>query len=109
MFSILHLHNPGVIKGSLPTDIYNSVMSEIKEIQNYGSPYTHNNHLAGLIAKEYLLKKSKFSLEPFLMEMSREYLKSFGMRIENYRLGEVWANYQQKNEYNPMHLSFWYP
>ena len=36
MFSILPLNNPGVLKGTLPMNIYDSVMSEIKEIQNYG-------------------------------------------------------------------------
>ena len=103
MFDILPLNNRGILKGILPTNIYDSVMSEVKEIQNYGSAYTHNHELAGVIEKEYLLKKSSFSLDPFLLEMSKEYLKSFGMRIENYRVGEIWVNYQQKNEYNPMH------
>ena len=102
MFSILPLHNPGVLKGSLPTDIYNSVMSEVKEIQNYGSPNTWNNNLAGAIEREYLLKKSRSSLDPFLLEMSKEYSKNFGSELAN-RVGEVWVNLQKKNEYNPMH------
>ena len=104
MFSILPLDNPGVLKGTLPMDIYNSVMSEVKEIERDGSPNTYNHELAGIIEKEYLLKKSKFFLDPFLLEMSKEYLKNFGMGIvENYIVGDVWVNLQKKNEYNPMH------
>ena len=104
MFSILPLNNPGVLKGTLPMNTYDSVMSEVKEIQNYGSPNTWNNNLAGAIEREYLLKKSRSSLDPFLLEMSKEYLKNFGMGVvENYNVGEVWVNLQKKNEYNPMH------
>ena len=104
MFSILPLNNPGVLKGTLPMNTYDSVMSEVKEIQNYGSPNTWNNNLAGAIEREYLLKKSRSSLDPFLLEMSKEYLKNFGMDVvENYNVGEVWVNLQKKNEYNPMH------
>tara|TARA_Y100001963_G_scaffold86863_1_gene120067 strand:- start:808 stop:1407 length:600 start_codon:yes stop_codon:yes gene_type:complete len=101
-FDILPMSNPGVIRGTLPMDTYNSVMSEIKEIENYGSPNTYNHRLAGAIEKEYELLKSKSSLNPFLLEMSKEYSKNFGSDVAN-RVGEMWVNYQQKNEYNPMH------
>ena len=104
MFSILPLINPGVLRGTLPMNTYDSVMSEVKEIERGGSSNTYNHALAGVIEREYLLEKSRSSLDPFLLEMSKEYLKNFGMGVvENYNVGEVWVNLQQKNEYNPMH------
>jgi len=104
MFDTFELPNIRIGSAKLPTDIYNSVMSEVKEIERDGSPNTYNHELAGIIEKEYLLKKSKFFLDPFLLEMSKEYLKNFGMGIvENYIVGDVWVNLQKKNEYNPMH------
>ncbi len=104
MYSILPLDNPGVLGGTLPKNVHDFVMSEITEIENYGSSNTYNHNLAGVIEKEYLLKKSRSFLDPFLLEMSKEYLKNFGMGVvANYTVGEVWVNLQKKNEYNPMH------
>ena len=102
MFSILPLNNPGVLKGTLPMNTYDSVMSEITEIENYGSSNTYNHGLAGVIEREYLLKKSRSSLNPFLIEMSKEYAKIWDTNVLT-RVGEVWVNLQKKNEYNPMH------
>ena len=102
MFDILPLNNRGILKGILPTNIYDSVMSEITEIEKDGSPNTYNHQLAGIIEREYLLKESRSFLDPFLFEMSREYSKCFGVDLAN-RVGDVWVNLQKKNEYNPLH------
>ena len=102
MFDNLPLDNLGVLGGTLPKNVHDSVMSEITEIENYGSSNTYNHGLAGVIEREYLLKKSRFSLDPFLIEMSKEYAKIWDTNVLT-RVGEVWVNLQKKNEYNPMH------
>ena len=99
MFSILPLDNPGVLKGTLPMDIYNSVMSEVKEIEKDGSPNKWNHELAGAIEKEYQLIKSRSSLDPFLIDVSKKYLHS----DRRYKVKDMWVNFQSKNEYNPIH------
>ena len=102
------LPNLSLIKAQLPTDIYNSIMSEVREIQNYGSPNTWNHNLAGAIEREYRLIKSRSSLDPFLIDLANEFKKvnkletNDGFEFE-YEMEEIWVNYQQKNEYNPIH------
>ena len=102
MFNIVPLKNPGVLAGTIPVNIYNSLMDEIREIEINGSPDKFNENLAGIIEEEYQLKKSVDSLIPFLLEMSKEYSKLFVYPEVN-RVAEVWVNFQQKNEYNPLH------
>ena len=102
MFDNLPLDNLGVLGGTLPKNVYDSVMSEITEIENYGSSNTYNHGLVGVIEREYLLEKSRSSLDPFLIQMSKEYAKIWDTNVLA-RVDEVWVNLQKKNEYNPMH------
>ena len=108
MFDIFPLEIKGVLKGMVPRDIYNSLMGEIKEIEMYGSSDKWNGNLAGLLEKEYRLKKSTSSLRPFLIDMGREYGRVFNQDLESINgdleTGDIWVNFQKKNEYNPMHL-----
>ena len=73
MFDVFTLPNWGIGRSKIPEDIYNNIMSEIKEIQNYGSPNKYNNQLAGAIEKEYELIKSRSSLVPFLIDMAKHH------------------------------------
>tara|TARA_X000000368_G_C22769690_1_gene596600 strand:+ start:76 stop:669 length:594 start_codon:yes stop_codon:yes gene_type:complete len=103
MFDVLKVDNPGILRGTLPTNIYNSLMNEIREIKINGSPNIHNDSLAGLMEEEYVLKKSTSSLIPFLTEMSTEYVKIFNLKISQLNVSDIWVNLQKKNEYNPAH------
>ena len=73
MFDTFELPNIRIGSAKLPTDIYNSVMSEVKEIERYGSPNKWNHELAGAIEREYLLTKSKSSLDSFLIDAAKKY------------------------------------
>ena len=99
MFDTFSLPNWNICGSEIPEDIYNSIMCEIKEIVNEGSPNKWNNHLAGAIEKEYQLIKSRSSLDPFLIDVSKKYLHS----DRRYEVKDMWVNFQQKNEYNPIH------
>ena len=110
-YNTYQLPNISLIKAQLPTDMYNSVMSEVKEIQNYGNTRKWNHKLAGALEKEYELIKSRSFLVPYLTDLAKEYKKENdkiynGVHNPNpfeYEVGELWVNYQQKNEYNPIH------
>ena len=121
MFDVIPLPNSRIGRSKIPEDIYNNIMSEIKEIQNCGSPNKWNKELAGAIEKEYLLIKSRSFLVSFLKDMAAEYvdceiknLYEYGLlptpddarRSETkaeFEVLQIWVNYQQKNEYNPIH------
>ena len=115
-YNTFELPNIPLLKTELPIDIYNSVMSEIKEIERNGSTNTWNHELAGAIEREYLLTKSKSSLDSFLIDAAKKYpsphliarsgISPFKRRLVTeieYEVGDIWVNYQQKNEYNPIH------
>tara|TARA_B100000131_G_C17900007_1_gene526000 strand:- start:102 stop:692 length:591 start_codon:yes stop_codon:yes gene_type:complete len=99
MFDTFELPNIRIGSTKLPTDIYNSVMSEVKEIERYGSPNKWNHELAGAIEKEYRLIESRSFLDPFLIDVSKKYLPNDG----GYEVKDMWVNIQSKNEYNPIH------
>ena len=116
MIDIVNLPNIPILKTQLPTDIYNSVMSEVKEIEKDSSPNKWNNHLAGAIEREYLLIKSRSSLDPFLIDVAKHHPTPHAFfsdirgldqsEIESeidYKVKSIWVNFQSKNEYNPIH------
>ena len=117
MIDIVNLPNIPILKTQLPTDIYNSVMSEVKEIEKDGSPNKWNHRLAGAIEREYELIKSRSSLVPFLIDMAKHHPtphalyfshaeRTLPSEIESeieYEVYNIWVNFQQKNEYNPIH------
>ena len=73
MFEHIQLPNPGITRGMIPQEIYQSIMQEIKEIErNDAGIMKMNRTLAGQIEREYELKKSKQHIVPFLEEMGRE-------------------------------------
>ena len=104
MFDTFSLPNWTIFGSEIPEDIYNSIMCEIKEIENEGSPNKWNKHLAGAIEKEYELIKSRSSFVPFLKKMATEYTHHLRkIKDIQFEVCELWVNYQQKNEYNPIH------
>ena len=54
MFNHVHLKNPGLTTSTLPRNIFEGLMSEIKEVEKSDAGYLKmNNSLAGQIKKEY--------------------------------------------------------
>ena len=105
MFKVIPLHTLGVIGGKLPKDVYRSVMEEVEQIEKTGDAEEHNKKLAGIIEREYLLKESRSSLSPFLLNMAKEYNKLIPTDFDRItHIGDIWVNYQNKNEYNPLHM-----
>ena len=105
MFEHIQLPNPGITRGIIPSEIYQSVMQEIKEIERDDRGYLKMNRtLAGQIEREYQLEKSKPHIVPFLEEMGREYQKEWNYyQKENLKVDSLWVNLQRKTEYNPVH------
>ena len=105
MFEHIHLPNPGLTRGMIPSEIYQPVMQEIKEIErNDAGIMKMNRTLAGQIEREYQLEKSKQHIVPYLEEMGREYQKEWNYyQGQDLKVDSLWVNLQQKTEYNPIH------
>ena len=93
--------NYGFVNTKVPIDIYDVVKNETESFP----PIKVNNELAGHIEHEYRLANCKNTLEPFLQYVCREYEKTWGKDADskNWRLGDIWVNYQKKHEFNPPH------
>jgi len=105
MFEHVQLPNPGITRGMIPPEIYQTVMQEIKEIEKDDRGfYKMNRELAGQIEREYQLKKSKHHIVPFLEDMGREYQKNWEYyQGQDLKVDSLWVNLQKKTEYNPIH------
>ena len=105
LFEHIQLPNPGLTRGIIPPEIYQSVMREIREIEKDDRGiYKMNETLAGQIEREYQLEKSKPHIVPFLEKMGREYQKQWNWyQGQNLKVDSLWVNLQQKTEYNPIH------
>ena len=104
-FEHIQLPNPGLTRGMIPSEIYQPVMQEIRDIcTNDAGIMRMNLTLAGQIEREYQLEKSKPHIVPYLEEMAREYQKKWNWYQEkNLKVDSLWVNLQQKTEYNPIH------
>ena len=105
-FNHISLPNPGVTTGILPNEIYDAIMSEVEEISsNWDLHSKKNSGLVGNIEKQYELLKSIFTIEPYLNEMCKSYTENwnFYRKNEDFKITQMWVNFQQKHEFNPVH------
>lgn len=108
MFDHIPLPNPGVTTAVLPDELYNIIMQEIEEIKlDFDNHIKWNDGLAGNIERQYGLPKSLPYLEPFLSEMCKSYGEFWKFHQKpgdfHFETGNVWVNFQKKNEFNPVH------
>lgn len=107
-----HFNNYGFLMCDLDDSHLSPIIEEINEIQsNFTAGQKFNNRLAGNIRKEYQLSKCFQHVENLLLPFVSEYDEKFGyFKTIKYtssdvpvRLYDVWANFQQKYEFNPLH------
>lgn len=107
-FTHISLPNPGVTTGILPDDLYTVLIEEITNIQSNFKDYEKWNYgLAGNIENQYALSKSLPYLEPFMSSMCKAYSKHWNFYQKQgkyeFEAGNLWVNFQKKNEFNPVH------
>ena len=95
------LPNYGFINSIVPQDIFQSIKQETKVFPQEVA----NKDLAGNIEHEYKLIDCKDKLEPFLVNLSKQYESTWesATNSDSWRLGDTWVNYQKKHEFNPPH------
>jgi len=107
--------NIGFVLADLPEDIFLKVKqccSDIEKDPDGAKPA--NAILAGAIDQEYFVDSVKHELEPYLIWLSNEYDSHYhytqtvdymdiGDRKWQFSVDSVWANFQRKHEFNPVH------
>ena len=111
------IYRLGYLEVKVPCDIMSTVCAEIKEMDEakFIGYIPVNNKLAGNIQHEYGLSKSYDILNALIKKITPSYWRGIGAwneyrAIKNHFIvkrnsGEpdLWVNFQQPNEINPMH------
>lgn len=107
--------NVGFLFADLPENIFSIVKQRCADIQaNPELARPANSTLAGAIEKEYYIDGLTDQLEPYLDWLSNQYDSHFhythtvdrmdiGTRSWKFGLDRMWANFQKKHEFNPVH------
>lgn len=115
------------LSGTIPKSLYDEIYTEIKAMMddNFKSSTSYEKVLAGKIKREYILPNSANSIEQFMQQTAPLYWKvgkredlakrthivqpavlkkdgSFDYSKSN-PLKDVWVNFQERYEYNPIH------
>ena len=111
-YTFNNFNNYGCMMFDLTDELLAPVMEEVNEIQaNFDNGTKFNDKLAGNIRKEFELTKCFKHLENLVLPFVVEYDKHFGyfksIKYTNHDLpiglNDIWVNFQQKYEFNPMH------
>jgi hypothetical protein len=111
------IYRLGYLEVKVPQDIMSTVCAEIKEMDEakFNGYIPVNNKLAGNIQHEYSLHKSYDILNALIKRITPSYWRGVGAwnkfrTLKNHFIikresGEpdLWVNFQQPNEINPMH------
>jgi hypothetical protein len=94
------------VQSKVSNDVLEKLKNEAKFIlENQSQFQKFNNDLAGNLEKEYSTNKSKEILEADLITLANEYHKYFAenQQYPNWKIKDLWINFQQKYEHNPLH------
>jgi hypothetical protein len=102
------------IKCPVPDFVMTPLRLELDEMVNtkFEKCIPYNYELAGELRHEYLIQKTSDTIENFINQVVPSYWNGYGNSViaqKKHRLNvtngkkDVWANFQKKYEYNPMH------
>lgn len=105
---------PGYLVHKFEESELSFLRQEVSEIQENLCSDKHtkcNHNLAGNLEYEFGLNKSKDKLSQLMTPMINDYLESFKFfefkklceKLNILSLERLWVNFQQKNEFNPVH------
>jgi hypothetical protein len=110
----VQFNNEGYILTKLSDTDLSPIYKEIDEIQSdFSSATPHNKSLAGNLQREFLLSNEMHAyigalVAPYVKAYDDkfDYLRHINVLDRNYpiKLDTVWVNYQQKYEFNPLHI-----
>lgn len=107
--------NPSYAIVDVPSHLLSVIDAEINEIvkTNFNESENYNNRLAGNIEHQYKLNKCQREVFVFAQEVARNYVnhnnkfyifqETGGGLNHNFRMSDLWVNFQKKHEFNPLH------
>lgn len=103
-FEEIKLKNPGILKFNIPQKIFLPVQAKLLITQPGIDTISFNKSLVGQIENEI-----KFDCPPnlkfFLYQAATTFCSHFNYhQNKEISLTDIWANFQKKLEYNPVHL-----
>lgn len=104
-----YFKNLAYVQSKVSSDVLKELKNEAKFILENPNQFSkYNSHLAGNLEKEYLTDKSKEILEKDLIALANEYYKHSqeNKHYPNWKIKDLWINFQKKYEYNPLHHHF---
>ena len=104
----IDLKRTGFLFGQIPINLYKEIDKEVQELidTDFNGAESFAPRLAGALEHEYLLWKSRTSVQDFFNTIAAEYFKNslwYDPIGKNLELMTLWCNFQKKNEYNPIH------
>jgi len=102
----IYFNNLAYVQSKISSDVLKELKNEAKFIlENQSQFLKHNNKLAGNLEKEYSTDRSKEILEKDLITLANEYHEHSqeNNHYLNWKIKDLWINFQKKYEYNPMH------
>jgi hypothetical protein len=111
----IYFNNLAYVQSKVSSDVLEELKNEAKFIlENQSQFQKFNNGLAGNLEKEYSTDKSKEILAPDLITLANEYHKNSqenkhykhsqeNKHYPNWKIKDLWINFQKKYEHNPMH------
>ena len=111
------IYRLGYLEVDVPQSIMSTIRAEIKEMDEakFNGCIPYNNTLAGNIQHEYVLYKSYNILNQLVKKTAPFYwrgmgswnehlaVKNYFIRIKDLKEPDLWVNFQQSNELNPIH------
>jgi len=93
-----------VVGGKLEPELLAQLKAEVLR-QRDANPTPFNQGLAGMIREEYHFNPEKLpGMIGYIEDMFQTYCKHFGLYQDKVScLGHLWANFQRKHEFNPIH------
>lgn len=103
-FEEIKLKNPGILKFSIPQNIFLPVQEKLLATQPGNDTIPFNELLVGQIENEIKFD-CPANLKFFLNRAATTFCEYFNYyKNQEISLTNIWANFQKKSEYNPVHL-----
>jgi Putative 2OG-Fe(II) oxygenase len=91
---------PGVLSGKLSEDLFRDLKKQL--VARSGEQLSANDLLIGAIQRQVFVEYD-YRLQDSILVMFDRYVSLFGIDIVQADITSLWANYQQRYEYNPLH------
>lgn len=99
-FFVPYLHNPGVLSGRIPENIFNHLKKAVLNKEARNQSLRHD--LVGSIKEEYITPRFE-AFDEYLFDMFNVWCETYQCEEKPHTLNPIWTNYMKAGEFNPNH------